>query len=113
MKNYLNFLVKWLDLWIEHTWLIFLNNTTKEKREIAPFAAIVTVFYAKNQRYLKKNLEKTNLILLILGKYRTTEMIQVFWPFFQNIKMNSIVEVKYSVANNAGEPKKVTAGSAG
>ena len=54
--------------------------------------------------------------MLLFGKYRTTKMIQVFGIFFQNIKMNSIVEVKYSAANNsihAKEPKKATAGSTG
>ena len=54
--------------------------------------------------------------MLLFGKYFTTKIIQVFWLFFQNIKMNSTVEVKYSVANNsmhAREPKKATAGSAG
>ena len=54
--------------------------------------------------------------MLLFGKYCTTKMIQVFWLSFQNINMNSIVEVKHSFANNlmhGKEPKKVTAGSAG
>ena len=35
-----------------------VENATKIRRKIVFFAAIVIVSFAKNQRYLKKNLEK-------------------------------------------------------
>ena len=70
----------------------------KEQKRNCSFCSDSNCIFCKNSKILEGELKKKNLILLILmllfGKFCTTKMIQIFWILFQNIKMNSIVEVK-------------------